>query len=51
MRNTNHDELNSDARNPDKVPAIMDCLNEQRLRLRVPILWSGQTGANWAEAK
>lgn len=51
MRITVHDEFNGDAQNRSKVQAIMDVLNTQWISLRVPILWAGNTGRNWAEAK
>ena len=51
LRNTNHDEVNCDARDPTTIPALVACLNEQRLKLPIPILWQAKTGANWAEAK
>lgn len=49
MRITNHDELDGDLTEP--MAPVMALLNEQRMALDVPVLWSGSTGANWAEAK
>lgn len=51
MRLTVHDELNGRLEDPANAPAVMAVLNTQQVPLKVPILWSGSTGATWADAK
>jgi len=49
LRATVHDEIDCDLEGSAEVALAL--LNQQRLQLRVPILWAGKTGATWAEAK
>lgn len=51
LRSTQHDEGNGDL-SPDekKLKMARELLNEQRLPLRVPILWDSNTGPTWKEA-
>lgn len=51
MRLTVHDELNSRLEDAAMAHAALDVLNQQYVPLKVPILWSGATGATWADAK
>ena len=51
MRLTVHDEVNGRLEDAAMAPAALDVLNVQYVPLKVPILWSGQTGATWADAK
>ena len=51
MRLTVHDELNGRLEDPAMAPAVMAVLNTQHIPLSVPILWSGGSGATWADAK
>lgn len=51
MRITNHDAMLGDATQPDTLAKVDAILNRQSFPLKVPILWEGGTGRNWAEAK
>lgn len=46
-----HDELGGDLADASRAAEFTAFLNEQRVPLRVPVLWSGGVGANWHEAK
>ena len=50
MRMTIHDEVVADIPT-DNVARFSAVMDQQEVPLRVPILWSTKTGANWAEAK
>lgn len=49
MRYTVHDEVDGDARLPETKARVQEILNSQSFPYRVPILWSVDTGKNWAE--
>lgn len=49
MRVTEHDAQGGDLEGP--VKPYHDLLNEQRMALRVPIMWDVKTGRTWAETK
>jgi DNA polymerase-1 len=51
MRLTVHDEVMGGLLDRGMQSAIDKLLNTQYFDLRVPILWSSQVGANWAECK
>jgi DNA polymerase I-like protein with 3'-5' exonuclease and polymerase domains len=51
LRLTVHDAVGGDAQTPETLSLVSDLLNEQAMDLKVKILWSVQTGANWAECK
>ncbi len=51
MRMTVHDEITGDAQLPETEARCDEVLNFQSYPFKVPILWSGKTGANWAECK
>lgn len=49
MRMTVHDEVNGDIPNSQEHnKRISDILNQQRMDLRVPILWETEIGKNWS---
>jgi DNA polymerase I-like protein with 3'-5' exonuclease and polymerase domains len=49
MRMTVHDSLEVDLHEPETLPAYAAALNEQRLALRVPLLWDVKTGPTWGD--
>lgn len=49
LRNTEHDSINGDLEGPTEP--LMALMNEQRIPLRIPILWGSGTGDSWAAAK
>jgi len=52
LRLTVHDEVTGDATTPETRELVDEILNRQSFpQLKVPILWSVKTGANWAECK
>ncbi len=51
MRMTVHDEIDSDLDDPKEFDHIMDVCNHQYVPLKVPILWDGEMGPSWGEAK
>lgn len=52
MRMTVHDEVCGDSPDTESDRRIMEILNHQSFSdLRVPILWSSDAGASWADAK
>jgi len=51
LRFTVHDEVCGDVPDEEAARKVAAVLGEQALDLRVPLLWSGKTGANWAECK
>jgi DNA polymerase-1 len=50
MRITLHDEADVDVPDEESAKKVQEILDRQRVELSVPILWSGGTGRNWAEA-
>jgi DNA polymerase-1 len=50
-RFTVHDELYGDLVAADRLPAMAQFLNQQRLECKVPILWAANVGPSWAESK
>lgn len=51
MRFTVHDEVDGDCPDQECARKIEAILNRQSVPMRVPILWSVGTGANWADCK
>lgn len=51
LRTTVHDEVTGDVPDRDAARRVNDVLNQQSLPLRVPILWTTKSGANWSECK
>jgi DNA polymerase I-like protein with 3'-5' exonuclease and polymerase domains len=52
MRMTVHDEVCGDVPNEESAAMVSEILNRQSFpQIRVPILWAGKTGNNWAECK
>lgn len=51
LRMTVHDEVDADLHDEGALPAVEAMFNEQLISLRVPILWSAETGPSWGEAK
>jgi DNA polymerase-1 len=51
LRMTVHDELDSDMDDPGMLPQVEKVFNTQYIPLRVPILWSCETGPSWGQAK
>lgn len=51
MRMPVHDELCGDVPDAEGARMVSEILNRQSFPLKVPILWEGKTGANWAECK
>lgn len=51
MRYTVHDSVCGDVPDQESAQRVREILNRQSTPLRVPILWSCGTGANWADAK
>jgi len=51
MRITNHDEYVVDVPDLGAARRLGELLDRQAIPLRVPILWSVATGANWKETK
>ena len=51
LRFTVHDEANMDMLNESKLPIIQELFNTQLYPTKVPILWSIETGPNWADMK
>lgn len=49
LRLTVHDAVGGDARQPETLERVREVLNRQTTELRVPILWTANVGANWAE--
>lgn len=50
MRITVHDSLEVDMQDPARLPEYERLLNEQRLALRVPLLWDVKQGSSWGTA-
>jgi DNA polymerase I-like protein with 3'-5' exonuclease and polymerase domains len=48
LRMVVHDEVVGDVADAEAAARVADVLDEQTTTLRVPILWSAKTGANWA---
>lgn len=48
IRMTVHDELDGDTPDDEMANRLKTLLNVQSFDLRIPILWSMKTGANWA---
>lgn len=46
-----HDEIDGDVADQESAKRVMTILNFQTFPLRIPILWGGGLGANWAECK
>lgn len=51
MRLTVHDAVGGDATLPETKQRVSEILNAQSYPLKVPILWSANTGPNWAACK
>lgn len=51
MRMTIHDEVCGDVPDVESAEKIKTLMNVQSIPMDVPILWTGGTGKNWAEAK
>lgn len=51
MRMTVHDEMDCDTDSPERCQQIEDFCNQQRVPLRVPILWDASVGPSWGQAK
>jgi hypothetical protein len=51
LRMTVHDAVGGDARMRETKQRVSEVLNAQSFPLKVPILWSVHTGANWAACK
>lgn len=51
MRGTVHDETFGDVPDVESAKMVMEILNRQSIPLKVPILWGGSIGPNWAETK
>src|SRR5258708_29976297 len=51
LRLTIHDAAGGDARMRETKARVSEVLNAQVYQLKVPILWSVNTGANWAACK
>jgi DNA polymerase-1 len=51
LRITNHDEAVGDLEDARGAVLMKELLDEQAYAFRVPILWSVETGPNWAETK
>jgi DNA polymerase-1 len=49
LRMTVHDEVCGDVPDLEAARMVGELLNRQSIPLRVPILWEGNTGANWKE--
>lgn len=49
MRFTVHDEVDGEVRDKRSAEMVQEILDRQSFDLRVPILWSCGTGANWRE--
>jgi DNA polymerase-1 len=49
MRMTVHDEVDGDVPSPEHAKKVSEILNTQSFPFRVPILWSVDTGTDWAE--
>lgn len=48
MRGTVHDETFGQVPDEESARRVTEILNRQSFDLKVPILWSGKTGPNWA---
>jgi DNA polymerase I-like protein with 3'-5' exonuclease and polymerase domains len=44
-----HDEVDGDVPDGESARMVLQILNNQTFALRVPILWDGKIGKNWAE--
>ncbi len=51
LRMTVHDSVGGDIADAESAQRVKAILNHQSFPLRVPILWSVSTGANWAACK
>ena len=51
FRLTVHDEFDGDLKDPGMLPKIQRWFNEQRVPLKIPILWDAGVGPTWADAK
>jgi len=48
MRQTVHDEVDGDAMQPETEQRVLDILNTQSFKTKVPIVWKVTLGPNWA---
>lgn len=51
LRMTVHDEVDADLHDEGMLPQVEALFNTQFVPLKVPILWSAETGPSWGEAK
>ena len=51
LRFTVHDEVCGDVPDAEAARQVHEVLQVQAVDSKVPLLWSGKTGANWAECK